>query len=643
MKHHLILPTTLLLLIAPLSVSALCGTVRIGPARIGYVEALERSRNRMRLGEMIAETGLAAENVTHDLEKGIFRPGRFDVLLIGSYAMRNGAAIRLFEEKSEEMRDFVSQGGCVVMFSQDSRWRSKEEWLPPGMFLLRGEKRYDSLGYVERKHPLFSHPNSLFTRRINEYWQEGDLSQETFRLVMKGRVLAAQDDTGRGPWCVEFGWGRGRVLFFAFKPERRFGGREDTKKMAREILENTLTYATAVAKGRAPQLPDFDKVLEKNSFLEEEVNAAVDRGVAYLKLAREKDGSWGAFGRHKYGPTALAVTAILGSGVSKHKPWIQEAVKYLLRGPADRYEYEGYTYDTGLILMALDAYGAPMYERFQLEKLPPDQRESFEFHRTFSDREKALVHFCWNWLYQTRCDSGCWTYYMPVHGGGGDISNTQFAVLGLRAASRCGYETSSEVWIKLIETLLDCQAETGPKVELPEYKSFNRTTGKPKFTIRSVRARPWGYPINLGVRGGNSVNPEIREPTGSRTAIGVASLIIAFEELALQSKSKASRYARKVERAVRDGLGWLHANWSVKENPGSKSEYHYYYLYALERVGVLYNKRFIGDHEWYQEGAAWLLGAQLPDGSWSRDIVTTCFALMFLKRSTPPPVITLGK
>ena len=37
------------------------------------------------------------------------------------------------------------------------------------------------------------------------------------------------------------------------------------------------------------------------------------------------------------------------------------------------------------------------------------------------------------------------------------------------------------------------------------------------------------------------------------------------------------------------------------------------YLYGLERVGDLAGRRLIGSHDWYREGADWLLGAQRED------------------------------
>ena len=65
----------------------------------------------------------------------------------------------------------------------------------------------------------------------------------------------------------------------------------------------------------------------------------------------------------------------------------------------------------------------------------------------------------------------------------------------------------------------------------------------------------------------------------------------------------------------------------------------FYYLYALERVGRLSGRRFIGDHDWYREGADYLIGSQDEfQGFWSNvgpmenSNVATSFALLFLSK-----------
>jgi hypothetical protein len=92
---------------------------------------------------------------------------------------------------------------------------------------------------------------------------------------------------------------------------------------------------------------------------------------------------------------------------------------------------------------------------------------------------------------------------------------------------------------------------------------------------------------------------------------------------------------------VAEGLAWLAKNFTVSKNPGKDGggEWHYYYLYALERVGMLCETERIGSHPWYSTGAKFILDAQQPDGSWKAGEEAawdTCFAILFLKRATRP-------
>jgi hypothetical protein len=95
------------------------------------------------------------------------------------------------------------------------------------------------------------------------------------------------------------------------------------------------------------------------------------------------------------------------------------------------------------------------------------------------------------------------------------------------------------------------------------------------------------------------------------------------------------------DKAVASGLEWMANHFTVTENPGGPSEHHYYYLYALERTGILYGTETIGFHEWYPEGAKVLLAAQHDDGTWGSgrggpEVIDTCFAILFLRRATKP-------
>jgi hypothetical protein len=121
--------------------------------------------------------------------------------------------------------------------------------------------------------------------------------------------------------------------------------------------------------------------------------------------------------------------------------------------------------------------------------------------------------------------------------------------------------------------------------------------------------------------------------------VGVSNLSIALSELGAKATPMLKE---KAQKGIRDGLAWLSHNWKIDKNPHHPNEmWHFYYLYGLERVGVLTWQRSIGKHDWYREGAEELFKRQAGEGYFAdvkfpAPINNTCFALLFLTRATVP-------
>jgi len=150
---------------------------------------------------------------------------------------------------------------------------------------------------------------------------------------------------------------------------------------------------------------------------------------------------------------------------------------------------------------------------------------------------------------------------------GFDNSNTQYALLGLRACTDAGIEFPAEVWADAEKHLLATQCDDGG----------------------------WGY------------RAKSSSGYGSMSAGGLGSLIIAkfYQDKPIQKD-------RNVDRAY----DWLSKNFSVTENPkGGFAGTLYYYLYSLERAGIILDTTLFGTHDWYNEGATFLLAKQSADGS----------------------------
>jgi hypothetical protein len=107
----------------------------------------------------------------------------------------------------------------------------------------------------------------------------------------------------------------------------------------------------------------------------------------------------------------------------------------------------------------------------------------------------------------------------------------------------------------------------------------------------------------------------------------------------------------KIDQPLENACRWLGDRFQVRNNPGEEGNFLLYYLYGLERAGRFSGRRFFVNglgqkHDWYREGAAYLVGQQGLGGEWKRNslveddpAVGTSFALMFLSKGLAPVLI----
>jgi hypothetical protein len=142
-----------------------------------------------------------------------------------------------------------------------------------------------------------------------------------------------------------------------------------------------------------------------------------------------------------------------------------------------------------------------------------------------------------------------------------------------------------------------------------------------------------------------------REPDepayGGLTAAGVAGLVLARAGM-LRADLGTPASRRALDDGIAAGFAFLAREFTVRANPGfvGKADRHWYYwLYGLERVCELTGTARIQSRDWYHEGALQLLAQQQPNGSFRGEgdgllLDSTCFAVLFLKKSTLPAVTT---
>jgi len=370
------------------------------------------------------------------------------------------------------------------------------------------------------------------------------------------------------------------------------------------------------------------------------VGEAIHNGVTVIKNAQGKQtGTWGnPEGPEGMGYTALPLLALLKAGVPVDDEHVLRALEALSKMEFKR------TYSTACYLMAIQAIYQPKLDMWDTDvgamrakrlkpkevyaKLTTEHREAME---------KGVAH-----LTAAQNSIGLWTYVdelvkKPVKY---DLSNTQYGLLGLRAAADCGMKVKPMVWRSALRGLFLNQDAFGEKVTL------TNDVEKDGYVFRTKdvsRVRPFRYTHGKknGPRGEKTI--PTHPATGSMTTAGVCSVAICVEGM-WRSRKFSGTERKKANDAMKDGLAWLQQNFTVKKNPGHKNmRHHFYYLYGLERMGMLTDRRWIGSHDWYKEGADLLLAKQNePWGGWPGGTVNNAFAVLFLKRATARSIAVSG-
>ena len=265
------------------------------------------------------------------------------------------------------------------------------------------------------------------------------------------------------------------------------------------------------------------------------------------------------------GHTSLAVLALSEAGVGARDPVLSKGLAFVLKSRAVT------TYEATLKLMALESVDRKRYVR---------------------QMQPATM-----FLIDSQGSAGGWSYSQKPSRP--DNSCSQFAVLGLRSAARCGLDVPRDVWKRAWE----------------HYARGQQLDGG------------WSYRQSGG------------ESYGSMAAAGTASLYISASRMHLADR-RCGEYID--DRRLRAGLGWLADNFSVTGNPG-RGTFKFYFLYGLERVGVICARRYLGRHDWYLEGVRHLVTHPNPyregSGSLEGPLVRRCFALLFLAKGNSPVLI----
>jgi hypothetical protein len=322
----------------------------------------------------------------------------------------------------------------------------------------------------------------------------------------------------------------------------------------------------------------------------EEVERAIREAVRFLKTQQRDDGSWADIEHDaRTGMTSLVTLALLTAGEKPDSPAVRKAIALLRNfGPNDLRS----TYAIALQTMVFAA--------------AEPERDQLRIASNVSWLERAQIKpgdpVFW---------PGSWTYNDSKRTRPGDNSNTQYALLGLHAASEAGVPVKPEVW-----ALARLYWERAQK-----------------------RDGSWAY------------TPDSGNSTASMTCAGISSLIVSGLRIFRGAETLDGERIQNcgkggINRSLQFGIDWLAAHFQVGQNFGNGQQWRFYYLYGLERAGRLAGVRFFGEHDWYRIGAEQLVHEQNKfSGFWrgalqeEERVLATSFALLFLAKGRAPVLI----
>lgn len=321
---------------------------------------------------------------------------------------------------------------------------------------------------------------------------------------------------------------------------------------------------------------------------------AIRKGVANLQSTAKEDGTWTFNGSYPVGVTALVVYTMLKCDVPVDDKHVVKGLAYILAK-----DPEG-TYSASLVAMAL----ATAIEKARAKKKTTDQLPKWQAKlQQIADILVASQKKGGGWHYDIKLKTGTGVQAPGQNLDNYDFSNTQFAVLGLRAAANAGSKVPRIAWERALAL----------------YEKH-----------QSSKDKGWPYV-------GRDPNAKVSyEPSSSHamTAAGAYGWMICKSSL----EERISPEDLGQKDRVQNALEYLTKNWKI-DAAGLGDPY--YWLYSLERMCMAGKIDRVGEHDWYYEGAAWLLARQKTTGAWvgnHGETVDTCFALLFLKRafiSTP--------
>ena len=340
-----------------------------------------------------------------------------------------------------------------------------------------------------------------------------------------------------------------------------------------------------------------------------EVLASVAKGVAYLNASGAQES--------RAGGKALIGLALIKAGADADHPLIGAAVEEIRKNmTAGKISFQHPIYDIGIAAMFLSELDPAVYAN-EIQYLS----EALKF---------------------TQQRAGGWGYLSsggPDHNRGGDMSMTQYAVMGAWSIYRNGGEIPEPMMLAAGKWLLYVQADDGAYAYTSTINAtgqVSRDSTRPSTTAAGM-ASVYVLRDLFELNSSRSVRPQGNEdfiPPKAFRRIRKERTTFGTNMREIRESLPLDDFQRVQDR----GNGWLREKF--RDSLDNKSAYFCYYLYAMERY-CSFRELAENIHDpspsWYNQIAEYLMSIQDSNGGWSCGIgpqVDTAYAILVLRRST---------
>jgi hypothetical protein len=362
------------------------------------------------------------------------------------------------------------------------------------------------------------------------------------------------------------------------------------------------------AEGSYPAYSYTDRIGGSSTYAIVVPPSVIESGLDWLRGQQNFDGSWSYSGTENVGISSLSALAFLNNGildsdVGKALDWIvnaRQADGSISIVPVSREDNR--VYDTSMAILALVAGRSLGYT-------PSDG--------TVLD---TVINNAVTFLVKSQCvgtptdgynygpddlNYGGWGY--PRYDWA-DLSNTQWAVLGLAAATTAGIsKVPLSVWENAAVFTIRCLNDG-------------------KYNPNWYGSSDGGFTYRPGGASYESMTGAGVWSLGLCKSAGVGSVTVDGVQVSLDD-------------AIGDGVNWLQSYASVDQNYGNGNYFYYYSLMSVAKGYVIVGQ----GAAWYQNMVSQLESIQASDGHWPEvyweepDTMATAEAILAIETRTPPP------